>query len=320
LDVDRVTHVVNYDIPIDPEAYVHRIGRTGRAGRKGHAILFVARRERRLLQMIERRTRQPIERMAVPTGADIGRQRINQLKDRLSETIADTELQFFEAVVESYLEERAEAEGDGLELSAKTVAAALIYRYQRERPLVVAERRLEDEDRAPRENRREGRDARVEGDSEGRTQRYRLDVGRSHGLEVRNVVGCIANEAGLASRHIGKIRIHDEYTTVDLPLGMPADVVGHLGQAWVCGRQLRMNPIDSHDGDSNDTPRGKWQPKVRSDDDRPRAPQKRAHRGKKPENPYPPKGAGEAKPGRPAKPVRPKGPKLKVRGPKKGKV
>jgi ATP-dependent RNA helicase DeaD len=321
LDVERVTHVVNYDIPIDPEAYVHRIGRTGRAGRKGEAILFVARRERRLLQTIERRTRQPIERMAVPTGADIGKQRINQLKEMLTQTIDDTELGFFEAVVESYLEERADAEGDALELSAQKVAAALIYRYQRERPLVVAERRLEDDDRGQRQqNRREGRDARVQGDAEGRTQRYRLDVGRTHGLEVRNVVGCIANEAGLASRHIGKIRIHDEYTTVDLPLGMPNDVVGHLGQAWVCGRQLRMKPIGGGGQDSDDRPRGKWQPKTDARDDRPRGPQKRAHRGKPPQNPYPPKGAGAPKSDRPGKGPRPKGPKLKVRGPKKSKT
>ncbi len=262
LDVERVSHVINFDIPTDPEAYVHRVGRTGRAGRGGQAILFVARRERRLLKMIERTTRQPVERMAVPTGAQIGQRRISELKDLLSDTIRDTELGFFEAVVESYMEERAaeaaresgdieEIEGEAetapgtAALNVRSVAAALIYLYQRDRPLVVEERRLEDEDRGPQaktHHRASKASAGGKLDSDGR--RYRLDVGRSHGLEARHVVGCIANEAGISSRHISKIKIYDEYATVELPPGMPRALLDHLSNAWVCGRQLGLRVLD----------------------------------------------------------------------------
>ena len=234
LDVERVSHVVNYDIPADPESYVHRIGRTGRAGREGQAILFVAKRERRLLKLIEKTTRQPIERMSVPSGAQIGEQRINELKNLIAETIEGNDLAFYEALVERHVDELWE-EGNTT-ASARSIAAAMIYLHQLQRPLIVAERPLEDSER---------------GDNKGKERldssnasRYRLDVGSSHGLEVKHVVGCIANEAGIPSRQIGRIRIQDEYSTVELPSDLSPELIDHLARAWTCGRQLKMTPMD----------------------------------------------------------------------------
>jgi ATP-dependent RNA helicase DeaD len=234
LDVERVSHVVNYDIPADPESYVHRIGRTGRAGREGQAILFVAKRERRLLKLIERTTRQPIERMGVPSGAQIGEQRINELKALIAQTIEDNDLAFYEALVERHVDELWE-DGD-TSANARSIAAAMIYLHQQQRPLIVPERSLEDSER---------------GDNKGKERlhsshaaRYRMDVGSSHGLEVKHVVGCIANEAGIPSRQIGKIRIEAEYSTVELPSDLSPELMDHLARAWTCGRQLKMTSMD----------------------------------------------------------------------------
>jgi ATP-dependent RNA helicase DeaD len=259
LDVDRVTHVINFDIPTDPESYVHRIGRTGRAGREGHAILFVAHRERRLLDTIERSTRQPIERMGVPTGAQIGERRIDDFKQMLSDIIRCENLSFFEAMVASYVEEReADEETEGSPTPTQ-VAAALTFLFQRSRPMIVANRRVEDDDRGQR-NERSARPTRdnqpkrpelktSEFDADGDGVRYRLDVGSSHGTEVRHIVGCIANESGLSSSHIGRIRIHAEHTTVILPSGMPTDVMSQLSRAWVRGRQLNLKVLEGFGDD-----------------------------------------------------------------------
>ncbi len=256
LDVERVTHVVNFDIPTDPESYVHRIGRTGRAGREGHAILFVARRERRLLDMIERSTRQPIERMGVPTGAQIGERRIDDFKQMLSDIIRCENLTFFEALVDSYVEERkADEETEGAP-TATQVAAAMTFLFQRSRPMIVADRRVEDDDRGNRSDRppRDNQPKRPElkpgeFNADGDGVRYRLDVGRNHGAEVRHIVGCIANESGLSSSYIGRIRIHDEHTTVILPSGMPTDVMSQLSRAWVRGRQLNLKVLEGFGDD-----------------------------------------------------------------------
>ena len=233
LDVERVSHVVNYDIPADPESYVHRIGRTGRAGREGQAILFVARRERRLLKLIERTTRQPIERMTVPSGAQIGQQRIEELKSLIQDTLKDNDLGFYEALVERHVDELWQAGETGV--NERSVAAAMIYLHQQQRPLIVPERNLEDQER--------GRGQRAKRLSSEQARGFRLDVGSRHGLEVKHVVGCIANEAGLPSEQIGKIKIHEDYSTVELPADLSRDLIDHLGRAWVCGRQLNVTLI-----------------------------------------------------------------------------
>jgi ATP-dependent RNA helicase DeaD len=265
LDVDRISHVVNFDIPYDAEAYVHRIGRTGRAGRPGKAILFVAPRERRMLGTIERATRQPIERMTLPTREDIVDRRSAQFGQSITEAMESQDLDFFKQVIARYQEEH--------DASDEDVMAALAYLAQKDRPLMPpvtaadtrqeswkpgstrGEPRHERFERAAR-GEREARPARAERSErrpreegppgEGVT-RYRIAVGHEHGVEPRNIVGAIANEAGLDAEHIGRIRIHDSYSTVDLPEGMPRAIFEQLKKAWVLGQQLNITAVGEGD-------------------------------------------------------------------------
>jgi ATP-dependent RNA helicase DeaD len=261
LDVERITHVVNYDIPHDVEGYIHRIGRTGRAGRGGHAILFVTPRERRLLAAIERATRQRVELMRLPSRADVADKRAAQFKDRITEVLGSQDLAFFEQLVASYAAEH--------DRDPQTVAAALAYLAQKDRPLVpppAAEprrehfsegpRRPERSDRPERRERRERDDREHDAREEPRAPRrkpkgadadhvrYRIEVGRQHGVQPGNIVGAIANEAGIDASHIGRIEIFDDYSIVGLPEGMPKHVQQRLRKAWVCGQQLLIS-VDS---------------------------------------------------------------------------
>jgi ATP-dependent RNA helicase DeaD len=222
LDVERVTHVVNYDIPYDVEGYIHRIGRTGRAGRGGHAILFVMPRERRMLTAIERATRQPIAAMHLPTREDVADRRALQFKQKITAVLATQNLGFFTKLVASYEQEHGKTPAE--------IAAALAYLAQEERPL------LPPPDTARRAEKPRDRPATPPED----LVRYRIEVGREHGVQPGNIVGAIANEAGIDSSNIGRIEIFDSYSTVDLPQGMPLDVYEHLANTWVCGRKLAI--------------------------------------------------------------------------------
>jgi ATP-dependent RNA helicase DeaD len=235
LDVQRISHVVNYDIPGDTESYVHRIGRTGRAGRSGQAILFVAPRERRMLAAIERATRQPIAAMKVPSHADIARRRIDLFKQRLDKVMASGELEFFEELVEGW---HRDCDGD-----LKTIAAALACLAQEGKPLQLAEDPAETQ-AASRSGFPGGKAARGSD-----LQRYRLDVGRVHGVQPGHIVGAISNEARITGRDIGQIRIFDDFCLVDLPQSMPPAVFRHLQKVCVCGRQLQLQ-LDSGRKDS----------------------------------------------------------------------
>jgi ATP-dependent RNA helicase DeaD len=270
LDVERVSHVVNFDIPNDVEGYIHRIGRTGRAGRAGHAILFVTPRERHLLAAIERATRQPITPMRLPTREDVADKRATEFKQRITDVIAAQDLVFFERLVSGYEEEH------GTE--PRAIAAALAYLAQKDRPLQPppAERAS-----APRDERRGSRDTsggyaagapkhdtavklyadddrtrapRQRRDAAPRSGsvRYRIAVGREHGLQPGNIVGAIANEAAIDSVHIGRIEIFDAHSTVELPDGMPDEIFERLQKAWVCGQQLAIR-LDS----PGDEPQGR---------------------------------------------------------------
>jgi ATP-dependent RNA helicase DeaD len=245
LDVERVSHVINYDIPYDAEAYVHRIGRTGRAGRKGEAILFVSPREQRMLRSIEKATRQAITQMQLPTHEDIVGRRVGKFKQTLTETIESQELSFFEELIASYQQEHA----TGL----SEIGAALAYLVQREQPLLVPKPiKPPAPERARRESSRQKRPSKL---IEQGMIRYRLEVGRENGVMPKNIVGAIANEAGLPSRHIGPISLHPTYSTVDLPDGMPKSVLKHLKKVWVCGQQLQLTPFEA--GSSEEKPRRK---------------------------------------------------------------
>ena len=268
LDVERVTHVVNFDVPNDIDGYIHRIGRTGRAGRAGHAILFVTPRERHLLAAIERATRQPIAPMRLPTREDVADRRASQFKQRITDVIGAQDLVFFERLVASYEEEH------GTE--PRAIAAALAYLAQKDRPLqpplavpktlAAGERFASDEPRRERGAARERpapaakKGAPVElyanDDRQGNRRRerdsappsgsvrYRLAVGREHGVQPGNIVGAIANEAAIDSVHIGRIQIFDSYSTVDLPPGMPDETYEQLQKTWVCGQKLAIR-VDS---------------------------------------------------------------------------
>lgn len=247
LDVPRISHVVNYDIPSDTESYVHRIGRTGRAGRTGEAILFVAPREKRMLYAIEQATRQRIEPMQLPTRNEIVDRRIDQFKRQISETIETQELDFFRELMEAFQNEQA--------LDMEDVAAALAYLVQKEQPLqpeiedIPPEPERRSAERSDRGRERDGarseRGGREGGERFNATQdmemrRYRIEVGREHGVQPKNIVGAIANEIGLDSNFIGNISIRDHFTLLDLPEGMPKDLFAHLKTVRVCGRPLNI--------------------------------------------------------------------------------
>lgn len=236
LDVERISHVVNYDVPYDTETYVHRIGRTGRAGRSGQAILFISPRERRMLRAIERATRQPIDPMRLPSQADIADRRVTQFKRLVTDTIEGEDLAFFETLIERYREEE--------DLDLVEIAAALAFLAQKARPLQPPP------EKQPRLVKSHSRPARSDWPLEnghgkrsvGSLQCYRLEVGRMHRVGPKDIVGAIANEADLESRHIGEIQIFDDFSTVDLPSDMPADLLMHLQAVKVCNRPMQLNP------------------------------------------------------------------------------
>jgi len=348
LDVERISHVLNYDIPTDTEAYVHRIGRTGRAGRSGEAILFVAPREKRMLQSIERATRQPISEMQLPSVEAVNDQRITKFKQRITSALGTGGLGEFQQLIEQYEREH--------NVPAVEIAAALARLAQGEEPLLLKQQARADNsheraprafERGPRESRsfeRPTRDARgssrdrgaardttpsrersaahdpaperrsapnapaspgataapkafpgtglrknndaaaapeaagtartesaaetsraartetrpprshhVEETEKRRPRRddgphkpeagfetFRIEVGSAHGVQPGNIVGAIANEAGLDSKHIGRVDIRDDHSLVDLPDGMPPEIFKHLKKVWVSGQQLRI--------------------------------------------------------------------------------
>ncbi len=299
LDVERVSHVVNYDIPTDTESYVHRIGRTGRAGRSGDAILFVSPRERHLLKAIERATRQPIEAIAAPSSEVINRVRVQRFKQTVTEAMtkaqneraAASQFDGFRSVI-------AEIENES-GASLLDIAAALASIAQGDRPLLMATdepqvpdrprseirvtprppapaplaapaeplpvatpvpssfpmpARLRDKperpERTDRGDHRAERPAPVAADrakprkaGEDEVETYRIEVGNQHGVKPANIVGAIANEAGLDSQYIGRVEILDDHSLIELPSGMPRSVFRDLQKTWVCGRQLQISRV-----------------------------------------------------------------------------
>ena len=243
LDVDRITHVFNYDIPYDAESYVHRIGRTGRAGRTGEAILFVSPRERRALRQIERVTRQRIEPMRMPTVADVNKRRLENFRNQILETIDAGGLEDYLEVISDLLTDDA--------IEPEILAAALAKLAQRDGSLLLDEsapepkmRSFDDHgERGPRERRHGGPSAEplpLRDFPELKMVRYRLAVGRRDSVKPGQIVGAIANEANLESKFIGDISIFDSFSTVDLPSGMPNETMDILAHAIVCGRRLDL--------------------------------------------------------------------------------
>jgi len=254
LDVLRVSHVVNYDAPTDPESYVHRIGRTGRAGCTGEAILFVTPREKRLLRMLEKVTRADIKPMKMPTTDEINEQRIDRFKNEISAVIEDDTLEFNLRLIDSYLTDHPETE-------AVNVAAALAFIAQGKKPLLISKNELvSDENFAAERNQREPRDSRgrgredrgprhdkrggkVEKSSEDGMERFRIEIGHRDQVRPGSIVAVIAKTSGLQGKHIGRIEIYDNFATVDLPKGMPTDVLDDLSYVKINNRSLKMSRI-----------------------------------------------------------------------------
>jgi ATP-dependent RNA helicase DeaD len=257
LDVERISHVINFDVPYDTESYVHRIGRTGRAGRSGDAILFITPREQNLLRTIERHTKQPVTPMTLPTLEDINTVRITKFKNQISETLAAGGLSLFQSVVEDFEREK--------NIPAIEIAAALAKMARGKVPLVMekqkrepkpevspkdrpsrAERYSHEDKRGPRIERFERdrpampKKERVARSADAGMETFRIEVGHDHGVKPGNIVGAIANEAGLDAKHIGRIEIFEDHTILDLPEGMPKDILVHLKTVWCAGQQLRI--------------------------------------------------------------------------------
>ena len=283
LDVERISHVINYDLPSDAETYTHRIGRTGRAGRSGEAILFVTPRERGLLKAIERSTRQPIEALELPTIRAVNAVRIARFKDRITETLDAGGLEAFASIVSEYEREHG--------VAAIDIAAALARMSRGGLPLLLVKgqdaaegvagasdrpsNRLDDRssdqglDRhGERTNRRNlaahdsspsvrwgaepGGDAREDSTRSVRSrpgstgfQTFRVQVGEAHGAKPGNLMGAIANEAGLEARQIGRIRVFEQHSLVELPEGLPARLIKHLSTVRVAGQMLRIHPTEA---------------------------------------------------------------------------
>ncbi|WP_369157574.1 DEAD/DEAH box helicase [Candidatus Thiodiazotropha sp. LNASS1] len=240
LDVERISHVINYDIPHDTEAYIHRIGRTGRAGRIGDAILFVAPRERRMLKAIERATRQKIASLELPTTEMVNNKRIANFKQRISDTIAAGELEFMQSLLEQFQQEH---DVPALEIAAALAKLSmgdqsLLLKPERERPA-----RRDTESKSQR-GKNEKRQRKPQTRPANGMERFRIDVGHQHQVKPSNIVGAIANEAGLDAQYIGHIDIHDDFSLVDLPVGIPKDIYQDLKRAWVCGQRLNISRLE----------------------------------------------------------------------------
>lgn len=259
IDVERVSHVLNFDIPYDPEAYVHRIGRTGRAGREGKAILFVAPREKRLLGAIEKSTRQKIVPMTLPSGTEVTTRRVEQFTQQLTETLENQDLSFFYEMLSTYSTEQ--------DRSAEDIACALAYLLQKERPLQVKDTPQHKQQRAsfddvnPKKDRKKTsrNDRKSKPLDDADLVRYRIEVGRNDSVKPGDIVGAIANEAGIDGNHIGHIKLNDEYSTVDLPKGMPKELLEQLKKVRICNKTIFISEEGS--AESRPAPR-KRKPKT----------------------------------------------------------
>ena len=256
LDVERISLVVNYDIPMDSESYVHRIGRTGRAGRAGRALLFVENRERRLLRNIERTMKLTIPEVELPNAELLGKRRLEKFAAKVQQQLESSDLDQYRALL-SQIQPVAEGE----ELDMETLAAALLKMAQGERSLIVPpdapmrpkrefrdrddrfERRGDRNDRGPRGDRPErgGEDRpRRERRDAGEMELYRIEVGRDDGVEVRHIVGAIANEGDISSRYIGNIKLFGSHSTIELPKGMPGEVLQHFTRTRILNKPMNM--------------------------------------------------------------------------------
>jgi ATP-dependent RNA helicase DeaD len=272
IDVQRITHVINYDIPYDTESYVHRVGRTGRAGRAGDAITFVTPREKRLLGSIEKVNKTKISEMSIPSAESVNDSRIARFKEQLIEATSG-ELSEFQKAIEEVCEENS--------LDPVTAAAALAKLFIGQDSFVLPEDDLDmyssgenegrgrgrersergrgrdrDRDRGDRGDRRERRPRHPDKENQDPSEvplkslekhpdvdleRFIGQVGYDANVMPRDIVGALANEAGLDSEYIGHIEIYNEFFTVDLPSGMPKEIFKVLKDVRIKGNKMAFD-------------------------------------------------------------------------------
>lgn len=289
LDVQRISHVINYDLPHDSEAYVHRIGRTGRAGRSGEAILFVHPRDRYQLKKLESATRHTIEPMELPSNRDINKQRVAGFHEKITEGLSHKDLDTFKSIVSQYQRQNED-------VTLETIAASLAVLANKETPLLVtktlkqtsfaADSGRGSNDRYGSKNRGNGNRGNAKREHGSRNQgngkrefnsdggsssyrndegleTYRIEVGRSHQVLPGNIVGAIANEAGIGNGKIGKIKIFERFSTVDLPKDLSPDLITVIGNVSVAGQKLRISRMgDSRPQEKAPSQSGDSRPKT----------------------------------------------------------
>ncbi|MDX1453037.1 MAG: DEAD/DEAH box helicase [Oleiphilaceae bacterium] len=247
LDVERISHVVNYDVPYDVESYIHRIGRTGRAGRSGDAILFIAPREKRMLRAIEKASGKTIEQMQVPTAAQINLLRVEQFKQSIVTTMQQEDTSYFEQLLQNL---RDEIDADPLQ-----IAAALAHLHSGERSLLLDTRGDHKLNQAKQDKSERHSERKSDGPTAGPIRplrahpdvalnRYIIAVGKQDGATPAQIVAAIANAADMSSEYIGQIELYDKVSTVDLPDGMPNAVFKLLAKTRVANRPMALRPFD----------------------------------------------------------------------------
>ncbi|WP_454894913.1 DEAD/DEAH box helicase, partial [Aggregatibacter kilianii] len=250
IDIERISLVVNYDIPLDAESYVHRIGRTGRAGRSGRALLFVEPRERRLLRNVEHLIKKNIEEVELPNHEVLQACRRKKFKDKITTQLEHHDLELYRELLEDMFT---------ADQSQEDIAAAMMMLLQGKQKLILPPDPIVDKkvrrDRGERGDRRENpRSAERRGERKGYgnpqpMDLYRIEVGRADGVEVRHIVGAIANEGDINSRYIGHIKLYDDYSTIELPQGMPKELLQQFGKTRVLNKQMRMSFIAEAKGE-----------------------------------------------------------------------
>lgn len=242
LDVERISHVINYDVPSDSEAYIHRIGRTGRAGRHGSAILFLHPREKRMLRIIEKDTKSTITQMRLPTPAEINTRRVTTFNNNITAALTE-DCSFFNKLIEEYCLEN--------DIPSHRVAGAIAKMLHDKSPLFLEQQNSKINTKSiPKESRRDRSTQEKTAKQRSKTSsqrppeqgmdRYRVEVGDNHGVKPANIVGAIANEADIDSQHIGRISIFPDYSTVDLPYGMPKQILRLLQKARINNRMMQL--------------------------------------------------------------------------------
>ena len=239
LDVSRVSHVFNYDLPEGPEAYTHRIGRTGRAGKNGEAIIFATRSQMGKLKFIEKITRQKIEIVDPPSAKQINKMRVKRFYANIDDTIANRDLKFFQSLVGDFIEQS--------DHSVEDIAAAIAMLGQNGRDFLMKDRPIKE-----RKDQKRNKDPKWSASSpEPGMTRFRIAVGKMDGVKPGSIVAAVANEADIPGEEIGSIRIHQSYSTIDLPTERTDDVIERLSDTRVSGRAIHIRPYEERYGRGN---------------------------------------------------------------------